>query len=107
MHIQRSCGYALRPTLSIDEIARAVKIVKSQDPNVLVLVDNCYGEFTEVRCLPRTGYTSMACSMCGCLRHALFLSGYTASLIWFVMSTCSCLRHAPLLEALQGRPFTG
>ncbi len=46
-HLQRSCGYALRPTLSVEEIGRAVQIIKSQDPSVLVLVDNCYGEFTE------------------------------------------------------------
>lgn len=29
-HIQRSCGYALRPTLSIDDIERAIKIIKAQ-----------------------------------------------------------------------------
>eukprot|EP00775_Hariotina_reticulata_P010032 gene10032-10188_t len=46
-HIQRSCGYALRPTLTVEEIGRAVQVIKGQDPNVLVLVDNCYGEFTE------------------------------------------------------------
>ncbi len=46
-HIQRSCGYALRPTLSVADIGRAVQIIKAQDPSVLVLVDNCYGEFTE------------------------------------------------------------
>ncbi|PNW82969.1 hypothetical protein CHLRE_06g301650v5 [Chlamydomonas reinhardtii] len=48
-HIQRSCGYALRPTLSIDEIGKAVQIIKAQDPNVVVTVDNCYGEFTDTR----------------------------------------------------------
>jgi hypothetical protein len=48
-HIQRSCGYALRPTLSVEEIGRAVEMIKAQDPTVLVLVDNCYGEFTEDR----------------------------------------------------------
>ncbi|GIM03232.1 hypothetical protein Vretimale_8026, partial [Volvox reticuliferus] len=48
-HIQRSCGYALRPTLSIDDIGRAVEIIKAQDPNVVVTVDNCYGEFTDTR----------------------------------------------------------
>ncbi|GFR52410.1 hypothetical protein Agub_g14981, partial [Astrephomene gubernaculifera] len=48
-HIQRSCGYALRPTLSIEEIERAVKVIKSQDPSVVVTVDNCYGEFTDTR----------------------------------------------------------
>ncbi|EFJ48941.1 hypothetical protein VOLCADRAFT_117389, partial [Volvox carteri f. nagariensis] len=50
-HIQRSCGYALRPTLSVEEIGRAVQaqIIKSQDPSVVVTVDNCYGEFTDTR----------------------------------------------------------
>ncbi|WP_020616328.1 aminotransferase class I/II-fold pyridoxal phosphate-dependent enzyme [Paenibacillus daejeonensis] len=45
--IQRSRGYAWRPSFTIDEIARMVKLVKSVKPDVLVFVDNCYGEFTE------------------------------------------------------------
>jgi cystathionine beta-lyase family protein involved in aluminum resistance len=49
VHVQRSCGYALRPTLSVSEIARVVESVKRQDPTVVVCVDNCYGEFTERR----------------------------------------------------------
>ncbi|EIE20208.1 aluminum resistance [Coccomyxa subellipsoidea C-169] len=47
--IQRSCGYALRPTLSIAAIERAVRIIKEQSPDCIVAVDNCYGEFTEDR----------------------------------------------------------
>ena len=46
--IQRSCGYALRPTLTIEEIERATKLIKAQNPQVIVVVDNCYGEFTDV-----------------------------------------------------------
>lgn len=45
--IQRSCGYALRPTLCIGDIQRAAQIIKDQNPNCVVAVDNCYGEFTE------------------------------------------------------------
>lgn len=45
--VQRSCGYALRPTLTIADIGRVVQIVKAQSPNCVVAVDNCYGEFTE------------------------------------------------------------
>lgn len=45
--IQRSCGYSLRPTLTIKEIARLVKVIKGVKPECFVLVDNCYGEFTE------------------------------------------------------------
>ena len=45
--IQRSCGYSLRPTLTIADLAKTVQVVKAADPECLVLVDNCYGEFTE------------------------------------------------------------
>ena len=47
--IQRSCGYSLRPTLTIAEIGELIAIVKDIQPTCLVLVDNCYGEFTEDR----------------------------------------------------------
>ncbi|KAL0046989.1 hypothetical protein WJX82_003646 [Trebouxia sp. C0006] len=47
--IQRSCGYASRPTLDIAEIDMAVQIIKSQQPGCLVVVDNCYGEFTDTK----------------------------------------------------------
>ncbi|XP_075513927.1 uncharacterized protein LOC142549063 isoform X2 [Primulina tabacum] len=45
--IQRSCGYSWRRSLSIDDIGRAIKIIKLQNPNCFVMVDNCYGEFVE------------------------------------------------------------
>lgn len=44
--IQRSCGYASRPTLDIAEIDMAVQVIKAQSPDCIVAVDNCYGEFT-------------------------------------------------------------
>ncbi len=46
-YIQRSRGYALRPTLTIDDIAEIVKSVKNANPNAIIMVDNCYGEFVE------------------------------------------------------------
>ncbi|CAN1775389.1 Uncharacterized protein YnbB [Linum perenne] len=45
--IQRSCGYSWRKSLSIKDIGRAINIIKIQNPNCLVMVDNCYGEFVE------------------------------------------------------------
>lgn len=45
--IQRSRGYAQRRALSIAEIGEAVFQIHSRCPDVVVLVDNCYGEFTE------------------------------------------------------------
>jgi cystathionine beta-lyase family protein involved in aluminum resistance len=47
--IQRSRGYCWRPTLRIDEIARAIEVIKSMKKDAVVLVDNCYGEFVEER----------------------------------------------------------
>ena len=46
-YIQRSRGYSLRRSITIDEIAEIVKIVKSANPRAIVMVDNCYGEFVE------------------------------------------------------------
>ena len=45
--IQRSRGYDLRKSLTIDVIARICDIVHSQNPDCICFVDNCYGEFTE------------------------------------------------------------
>ena len=45
--IQRSKGYATRPTLSVEKIGQAIKTVKEINPNIIVMVDNCYGEFVE------------------------------------------------------------
>ena len=46
--IQRSKGYATRPTLSVEKIGQAIKAVKEINPNIIVMVDNCYGEFVEI-----------------------------------------------------------
>ena len=45
--IQRSKGYSTRATLSVAEIGELAKLVKDNNPNAAVLVDNCYGEFVE------------------------------------------------------------
>jgi cystathionine beta-lyase family protein involved in aluminum resistance len=47
VHIQRSCGYSWRESLSIKDIAQIIKIVKEKSPNTVCFVDNCYGEFIE------------------------------------------------------------
>lgn len=47
IYIQRSRGYELRPSLLINEIEKVVKLAKSKNPNVIVMVDNCYGEFVQ------------------------------------------------------------
>ncbi|ASN05655.1 methionine gamma-lyase family protein [Virgibacillus necropolis] len=45
--IQRSKGYADRPSFTIKEIEEMVKFVKNIDKTIIVFVDNCYGEFVE------------------------------------------------------------
>ncbi|MDL2318389.1 methionine gamma-lyase family protein [Eubacteriales bacterium OttesenSCG-928-A19] len=47
--VQRSRGYAWRPSLTIDQIGEICAAVHSAKPDAMVLVDNCYGEFTELR----------------------------------------------------------
>ena len=47
IEIQRSKGYASRPTLSAEQIGELIAFVKSIKPDVICMVDNCYGEFVE------------------------------------------------------------
>lgn len=45
--IQRSKGYQTRPTFSVKQIGELIAFVRKIKPNVIVMVDNCYGEFVE------------------------------------------------------------
>ncbi len=45
--IQRSKGYQTRPTLSVSKIGELIRFVKEIKPDVICMVDNCYGEFIE------------------------------------------------------------
>ena len=47
IEIQRSKGYQTRPTLSVAAIGEAIAFVKSINPDIICMVDNCYGEFVE------------------------------------------------------------
>ena len=47
--IQRSKGYATRPTFSVEQIGQLISFVKSIKPDIICMVDNCYGEFVETR----------------------------------------------------------
>ena len=46
--IQRSKGYQTRPTLSVEQIGELIGFIKSIKPDIICMVDNCYGEFTEI-----------------------------------------------------------
>ena len=47
VHIQRSKGYDTRPSLSVEQIGGVISYVKSLRPDLICMVDNCYGEFVE------------------------------------------------------------
>ena len=47
--IQRSKGYQTRPTLSVDRIGELIHFIKEIKPDVICMVDNCYGEFVETK----------------------------------------------------------
>lgn len=57
--IQRSKGYATRPTLSVARIGELISFIKSIRPDVICMVDNCYGEFVE-----RIEPTQVGADMC-------------------------------------------
>ncbi|BCS81062.1 methionine gamma-lyase family protein [Anaerocellum diazotrophicum] len=45
--IQRSRGYSLRSSISIEELEKTIKFIKAISPRTVIVVDNCYGEFVE------------------------------------------------------------
>jgi cystathionine beta-lyase family protein involved in aluminum resistance len=48
VEIQRSKGYDTRPTFSCEKIGELIRFIKGIKPDVICMVDNCYGEFTEI-----------------------------------------------------------
>jgi cystathionine beta-lyase family protein involved in aluminum resistance len=61
--IQRSRGYDWRPSFTVSEIAKMVEFVKRIQPGVIVFVDNCYGELTELQEPTEVGVDLMAGSL--------------------------------------------
>ena len=61
--IQRSRGYGSRRALGIDDIEQIIKIIRSVNSSVNIMVDNCYGEFTEEREPTAVGADLMAGSL--------------------------------------------
>lgn len=47
VEIQRSRGYATRKSLTMDKIQRAIEVVREVNDEVIIMVDNCYGEFVD------------------------------------------------------------
>ena len=61
--IQRSRGYSSRKSMNIAEIENIIKTIKKKHPNIIIFVDNCYGEFAETREPLEAGADIMAGSL--------------------------------------------
>lgn len=61
--IQRSRGYDWRPSFTVEQIGEMVRFVKELYPDIIVFVDNCYGEFTERTEPTQVGVDLMAGSL--------------------------------------------
>lgn len=61
--IQRSRGYTARPSLTVGEIEELIRIVRAANPETIVFVDNCYGEFTALQEPIQVGADIMAGSL--------------------------------------------
>ncbi len=48
-YFQRSRGYETRPSYTVEKLQKAIEIVKKFAPETIVMVDNCYGEFTQIK----------------------------------------------------------
>lgn len=63
VHIQRSRGYSLRPSYTVAQIGGLISAIRSVRPDVVVFVDNCYGEFAEKQEPTAVGADLMAGSL--------------------------------------------
>jgi cystathionine beta-lyase family protein involved in aluminum resistance len=105
VHIQRSCGYAWRPSLSIQDIEKIVTLVKRQNPNTVCFVDNCYGEFVGTQEPTAVGADLMAGSLIknpgGTIATA---GGYIAGRADLVEAAC-CRLTSPGIGSHGGATF--
>lgn len=63
VEIQRSKGYAWRDSFSVDEIGEIISFVKSINKDIICIVDNCYGEFVDIKEPTEVGADLMAGSL--------------------------------------------
>lgn len=63
IYIQRSRGYSLRPSLTIKEIKKICQVVRNKAKKPIIMLDNCYGEFTETKEPLSVGVDIMAGSL--------------------------------------------
>lgn len=103
--IQRSRGYAWRESLAIAEIQRIIEEVKTQNPNTVCFVDNCYGEFVETKEPPAVGADLIAGSLIKNPGGSIVTAGgYLAGRKDLVEAAC-CRLTAPGIGSEGGATF--
>lgn len=103
--LQRSRGYSWRPSLSVEDIGKVCRIVKSISSDCIVFVDNCYGEFVE-SCEPTdVGADLMAGSLIKNPGGALAASGGYIVGRRELVEQCAEILTAPGLGAAVGPTF--
>jgi cystathionine beta-lyase family protein involved in aluminum resistance len=100
--IQRSKGYSDRPSFMVDEIGEMVRKVKAINPELVIFVDNCYGEFVEEREPLQVGVDLMAGSLIknpggGLARTGGYIAGRTD-----LVEKCAYRMTSPGLGAEAG-----
>ncbi len=103
--LQRSRGYSWRPSISIAQIAEAARIVKRKNPDCILFVDNCYGEFVEQYEPLEAGVDLIAGSLIKNPGGTLAVSGGYIAGRADLVELCSEILTAPSLGSKIGPTF--
>ena len=103
--IQRSTGYTDRRAFTIDEIKKATDEIKKINPNTIVFVDNCYGEFTEDKEPIEVGVDIVAGSLIKNLGGGIAITGGYIAGKSELIEYCSNTLTAPGIGKDEGLSF--
>ena len=105
VEIQRSCGYSIRRGITLSQIEKLSKLVKSIDSGIIIMCDNCYGEMVERREPPEAGVDIIAGSLMHNLGGGIASSGgYIAGRLDLV-ELCSQRLTAPGIGKYLGADY--
>ena len=103
--IQRSTGYTQRRAFTIDEIEKAVKEIRKVSKDVIIFIDNCYGEFTETKEPIEIGADIVAGSIIKNLGGGLAITGGYISGRKDLIEYCANTLTAPGIGKDEGLSF--
>ncbi|MCI5839499.1 MAG: methionine gamma-lyase family protein [Peptoniphilaceae bacterium] len=103
--IQRSTGYTNRRAFTIDEIEKAIKIIRKSNQNAIIFVDNCYGEFTQTREPSEVGADIIAGSLIKNIGSGIALTGGYITGNKNLIEYCSNYLTSPGIGKEEGLSF--